>query len=63
MSKSQYIDALEAEERLKASAEDLFFALDHLLDAMRRDGVARYAYAEEMITAERVLRRAMGATE
>jgi hypothetical protein len=34
--------------RLAMNAEDLFFALDALVDAILSDGVAREAYAQEL---------------
>lgn len=47
--------------RLAMNAEDLFFALDALVDAIRADGVAREAYARELAQARATLNRAMGA--
>jgi hypothetical protein len=47
--------------RLTMNAEDLFFALDALVDAILTDGVAREAYARELAQAQATLLRAMGA--
>jgi hypothetical protein len=51
---------LNAAARLAMNAEDLFFALDALVDAIRTDAVAREAYARELAQAETALNRAMG---
>jgi hypothetical protein len=47
--------------RLAMNAEDLFFALDALVDAIRTDAVAREAYSRELAQAQATLNRAMGA--
>jgi hypothetical protein len=49
--------------RLPMNAEDLFFALDALVDAIQADGVAREAYARELAQAQATLLRAMGAAD
>jgi hypothetical protein len=51
-----------AAARLAMNAEDLFFALDALVDAIRTDAVAREAYSRELVQAQATLNRAMGAT-
>lgn len=47
--------------RLALNAEDMFFALDALVDAIRTDAVAREAYSRELAQALATLNRAMGA--
>jgi hypothetical protein len=47
--------------RLAMNAEDLFFALDALVDAILSDGVAREAYERELAQAQAALLRAIGA--
>jgi hypothetical protein len=47
--------------RLAMNAEDIFFALDALVDAIRTDAVAREAYSRELAQAQATLNRAMGA--
>ncbi|RTL88106.1 MAG: hypothetical protein EKK29_05900 [Hyphomicrobiales bacterium] len=47
--------------RLAMNAEDLFLALDALVDAILTDGVPREAYARELAQAQAALFRAMGA--
>lgn len=50
-----------AAARLAMHAEDLFFSLDALVDAIRTDAVAREAYSRELAQAQATLNRAMGA--
>lgn len=47
--------------RLAMNAEDLFVALDALVEAIRTDAVAREAYSRELAQAQITLNRAMGA--
>lgn len=46
-------------KRLVCVSEDLFFALDGLVEALKSDHSAREAYAQELMDAESVLRSAM----
>lgn len=47
--------------QLAMNAEDIFVALDALVDAILTDGVAREAYAQELAQPQATLLRAMGA--